>query len=738
MLPRGKKTFTDNDLMMYLALGLKHLRLMVLLLCLSLALGLAYFTYARPLYYSKAAIRYYTLDRSMDADKTFQEQYSRRIVSVLKSTILTEATARKFGIKGNATTVQLRWLPKQTIAFNPDHTTIFVETYSYSTDWSRNWATKLVEAFEEYRQRQRAERINAINSTLPREIEEARQKWEEVFNTKFEFHDTNEMTKILIELNQYKDLPRQLVVVKRQLALMRSTRTALTGGDAVTRLSLLAGLKRELEQTELDAKMMKMPELNVGEVIAKEDGNPGMVVLPSMTPAQQQPWEDLDRQHRQVEQTLADLGRKFLSGHPKVAAARKELDKINKAIEVECETALARFDLDYAFRETRVKELEAKLPEYDEVVRRNAKYLQEYARFDAGHIPLSKVINDLSKRVEAADFVADKDRVYLEFSSIDAKETPVSPQKLKLLLKSFLLGLGLALAIPFLLEYMDSRVSDVEQVEETLRIRGLGIVPKVTEVPVDQLVLSHSDSKTDHHIQENFRLIRTNLTMNSPSPELPQIILVTSAMPQEGKTVVSANLAASFARKGEKTLLIDADLRRGRLHRMFACPGKPGLTELLTHNKTIEEMGHVIGNGTMDGRLTLLTCGKHIHHATELLDSAVFPAFLADLRQKYQRIIIDSPPVLGLSETSVMQRHADGVLMVIWSDYTPLRDVKTAITTLQTNGAKFCGFVLNRLDFASLTNRYKYFYYSPYYYSSYKPLEGNGQPPPPPAELTSV
>jgi Mrp family chromosome partitioning ATPase len=118
-----------------------------------------------------------------------------------------------------------------------------------------------------------------------------------------------------------------------------------------------------------------------------------------------------------------------------------------------------------------------------------------------------------------------------------------------------------------------------------------------------------------------------------------------------------------------------------------------------------------------------MTCGKHLNAASELLDTAAFARLLQDLRQNYQRIIVDTPPVLGLAETSIIQRMVDGVLLVIWSEFTPMRSVKAAIQSLQNNGAKFSGFVLNRLDFDALGNRYKYFYYAPNYYSNYKVIE---------------
>jgi capsular exopolysaccharide synthesis family protein len=277
----------------------------------------------------------------------------------------------------------------------------------------------------------------------------------------------------------------------------------------------------------------------------------------------------------------------------------------------------------------------------------------------------------------------------------------------------------LAIAVPFHIEYLNGRVSDVEHTESTLRIRALGVVPKVTDVSFDSLILHGDEVKSDSHLKESFRLIRTNLAINTENGTLPQVILVTSSMPQEGKTSVAANLALSFAIKGEKTLLIDGDLRRGRAHKLFKVSSRPGLSELLSGKTlSLEESVHQVNHEN----LHLLTCGKHLNTASELLDSDTFTKLMIELRGKYQRIILDSPPVLGLSETLIMQRAADGVLLVIWSDFTAMSSVKSAMQALQVNGAKFAGFVLNRLDFSTLTNRYKYFYYAPLYYANYQPL----------------
>jgi Mrp family chromosome partitioning ATPase len=577
---------------------------------------------------------------------------------------------------------------------------------------------------------------------------ELRQKMDEVFNQKFDFRDSNELTRIIIDLNQYKEVPRQIQTIKAHLTIMDHTREAMQspGRDTVGKLSLLGAMDKDIEDTQLNAHQT-IPQVNVGTLIPKDDPASGVVVQPYMIASTlKRPWEDLDKERRRLHQLAQDLGRTYLPRHPKVANVQKQLDAVNKTLELELAAAQNRFDLAYAGLVDKVAQLERKLPAYEQTTRRYQRYQQDYAHFDSGQLAWNKMYDEMSRRLNALDFGADKERAELQFLELlELNNQPVSPNRFKLMLYFLLLGLALAIAIPFLIEYVDSRVSDVDQVEEMLHIRSLGVVPKVTESPVEELLLP--DMKTDHHVTENFRLIRTNLVMNAATPALPQVILVTSAMPQEGKSVVAAHLAMSFARKGENTLLIDADLRRGRLHRIFGCLNRPGLSEVLTGQNPLEAAfrpitgnGHGNGNGhgkgpdhdaghpNGDGHLTVLTCGKHMHWASELLDSHVFPKLMDELRQKYQRIIIDTPPVLGLSETSIIQRCADGVVLVIWSEYTAMRNVKTAIQMLQTNGAKFSGFILNRLDFAALTNRYRYFYYSPYYYRSYKTITAATDP----------
>ncbi|MCX8089763.1 MAG: AAA family ATPase [Verrucomicrobiae bacterium] len=749
ILRRKKNAISDADIMMYLALALKHLRLMVLLFAFALTLGLVYYCYARPVYHSKALVRYHTLEQPLDTEKVFRDASDRAVLRELRAPHIMVRTARRLGIQATERELMKKYIKKIRVEFDSERN-IIIEIWPYSHALARDWAETMVQEYLQHRDERRAERMRKTWQQFTNDMQELRLRMDAVFNEKFDFRDSNELTRILIDLNRLKEVPRQLYTVKHQLAIMDQTREALQtpGRDTVSKLSLLAAMDRDLEETQLSARQI-IPQVNIGAIVPKDDSANGVVVQPYMISSpNQKPWEELDRERRRLQQLAQDLGRTYLPRHPKMLDVQKRLDAVNRSLELELDAAMSRFNLQYAALVDKAAQLEQKLPEYDQLTRRYQRYQQEYAHFDSGQLAWNKMYDEMSRRLNALDFGAERERAELQFMELlEIRDQPVSPNRLKLVIYFSLLGLALAIAIPFFIEYVDSRVSDVDQVEETLRLRGLGVVPKLVESPMEELLLPHA--KPDHHVTENFRLIRTNLIMNADSPGLPQVIVVTSAMPQEGKTVVAAHLAMSFARKGERTLLVDADLRRGRLHRLFGYPNRPGLSEVLAGQHPLESAFrpvHSNGNGHSadtsgasesalippngNGHLTLLTCGKHMQWASELLDSQAFPKLISELRQRFDRIIVDTPPVLGLSETAIIQRSADGVVLVIWSEYTAMRNVKTAIQMLQTNGAKFAGFILNRLDFTALTNRYRYFYYSPYYYRSYKAI-------PPSAESVS-
>ncbi|MDB6025596.1 MAG: Capsular exopolysaccharide family [Verrucomicrobiales bacterium] len=725
MIPNAKKSiFTTNEIVLYLAIVLKHLRLATLLLCVSLLVGLNYYCYSRAVYHSRSFVRIQVLERPIDSQTVFRDSTEQLVRKQFTSQTILMRTAKKLGAPSNLTTSQLErdYIKKVRVESDGDGNLI-VEVWPYSYAIARDWTQTMVSEYLQWKEEKHIEYREALFKSYSEDMAAMKAKMDNIFDLKLRYHDTNELTRILIELNELKEIPREIFVVKHRLSLIERTRENLnnTQFDTVAKLSLLAAIHKDLKQ------------INIGQIVPSADFEkdaaatgqrpaPPVVVVPGdLATPQEIKWEEMDKERRLLKQRYDELtAQKLMPGHPKMVVIAKQYESANRFLELELENALHRLDMENASLKDTLTQLEAKLPAYNEITRRHQKYSREYSEIDGGQLAWNTMFNEMQKKIEALDFGGDKERAQVQFMyHFEVQEDPVSPNRAKTMLSFLMVGLGLAIAVPFLFEYLNASANNVEQVEEALQIRGLGIVPMLEEGQ-QEASLHDISNKPDYHLQENFRLIRTNLILNAQSPDFPQqVIMVTSAMRQEGKSTVASNLAMSFAQKGERVLLIDADLRRGRLHRAFGCNGKPGLSDVLRENAALEQAFR----STARDNLTLLTCGKHLNSAPELLGNASFSKLMESLRQKYDRIILDTPPVLGLAEAAMLQKLSDAVVFVIWSEFTSIRNVKAALTSLQLSGPKFAGFVLNRFDFRALGNRYQYFYYAPNYYSNYKVIE---------------
>lgn len=727
---------TEGDVVMYLATAVKHVRLMALLICLSLLAGVDFYVYSRSVYFANSLIRFHSFARTVDSEAIWNDSNDRFLTYALQSPELLFRTAKRLGLDPTPRKLYLQHLKSAPRIRRNSEKDFTVEIWAYAPHIARDWTKTLIEEYIAHREERRLEYAEKAVRSFTTDMEQMKSRMEQSSNQKFDFKQKNEMDKLLIELNELRLIPQQLAIIKHRLTVMDGIKTSLAdpARDTVSRLALLDSLEADPSTRATERLQDNSLQLTVGQVVPTNSGpnsSPAdVVVLPSMVQNPTvKPWVTLDKERHRLQKDLAVKGRTFLPGNPQMATLNKRLNTINEALDLEYEVARDSFNLEYANLRDKQKQFEDKMPSYQDISHRHEELLKEYTRFDSGQLAWGRLYGQMNKQLETIDFGFDKDRNEFEFGGhVTYSETPVAPSKGRDILYALVMGCLLAVAVPFLLEYLNGRVSDVEHAEETLRIRALGVVPKITDTPFDSLLFQDNGAKADNHLKESFRLIRTNLAISAESGALPQVILITSSMPQEGKTSVAANLALSFANKGEKTLLIDGDLRRGRMHKLFEIQNRPGLSDVLSGNGgKVEDCCRQAGLEN----LTVLTCGKHLNSASELLDSDEFTKLMIELRGKYQRIILDSPPVLGLSETLIMQRCADGVLMVIWSDFTAMSSVKSAMQALQVNGAKFSGFVLNRLDFSALSNRYKYFYYAPLYYANYQPI-------PIPAPATTV
>jgi len=208
---------------------------------------------------------------------------------------------------------------------------------------------------------------------------------------------------------------------------------------------------------------------------------------------------------------------------------------------------------------------------------------------------------------------------------------------------------------------------------------------------------------------ESFRNIRSALFFANFHQQNPRTLLVTSAIPNEGKSTFAANLARTIAFSGARVLLVDCDLRRGVQHQLFDVPREPGLAELLTNGATLRQF--VVPTSVPN--LSLLPCGNAGERCSELLLGEKCDRLLAQMRAEYDCVVVDSIPIFAADDTTSLAPKMDGVLFVIRGSYTGTRTARRALELLYERQAKVLGLVFNRADASARS--YEYYKYTKYY-----------------------
>jgi succinoglycan biosynthesis transport protein ExoP len=234
----------------------------------------------------------------------------------------------------------------------------------------------------------------------------------------------------------------------------------------------------------------------------------------------------------------------------------------------------------------------------------------------------------------------------------------------------------------------------------------LGMVPKLFGEAVRNPLINNG---VPDNFAECVRAVRTNLLFSS-AEEGCRSIVVTSTGPGEGKSMVSANVAMALAQAGQRVLLIDADLRKPRVHLIFEKPREPGLSNILVGNAKSSESVH---KTTVPG-LWVMPAGMHPPNPAELLGSRRFVEFMGTLAQPFDWVIFDTPPVLAVTDSAIVAHRATGVLFVVGAEMTSRHAAQRALEQLAGARAKFVGAVLNRVDL-----QHNAYYYSRYYRREY-------------------
>jgi capsular exopolysaccharide synthesis family protein len=292
--------------------------------------------------------------------------------------------------------------------------------------------------------------------------------------------------------------------------------------------------------------------------------------------------------------------------------------------------------------------------------------------------------------------------------------TPVSPRKARDLIFGAAMGLVFGLGLALVVENLDTTLKTPEEAEEWLEVPNLATIPQMdlslgnpAKEDFRELIVHQG---THPLASESYRGLRTTILFSSPG-QAPQILLVTGSLPLEGKSLTSANLATVMAKAEPNVLLVDADLRRPSLHKIFQLPAEPGLSNFL-----VGELDDLPVLETIVPNLFLVPAGKIPPHPSELLGSERMREFLDRAKTQFGRIIIDSPPLMSATDAAIISTQADGVLLVVKAESVPRKAAMDAKNQLLDLKAPLLGTIFNKFQvqrdeyFSKGSYRYHYHY----------------------------
>ena len=302
--------------------------------------------------------------------------------------------------------------------------------------------------------------------------------------------------------------------------------------------------------------------------------------------------------------------------------------------------------------------------------------------------------------------------------------TPVEPRLLVNLAFGLVCGLVVGMSVGLLREYLDDTISSPLEVQTFLKVPFLGMIPKIEEVidETDLALYTHENPRSN--VAEAIRATRTVLDL-APDGRVINRLLVTSAVSAEGKTGTAVRLGVAYANLGRSVLVIDADLRRPRIHKIFGHERVPGFTTVVGAEVAIEDAIRPTGIPN----LSYLSSGRGGERPNELLAHPEVGRLLDELNRRFDLVIIDSPPSVLLSDARVLSRYVDGVVVLVREHSTPRVLIREAIQGLEQVGANVLGVIVNAVDLTRRRTTYKYYYgygYS-YRYGRYGYGEHDGE-----------
>ena len=408
---------------------------------------------------------------------------------------------------------------------------------------------------------------------------------------------------------------------------------------------------------------------------------------------------------------IAALELKYKHKHPSLITANADLYKARETYTKACKNSKARFESDYKLAKSNADVLHTALKKQEQEALKLSRMMVEYSALKRNAEADQQLYQSIIVRMKQTDLAGKLDTTNIRINdTAHVAGAPFKPNKMRNLTSACGAGVVLGVLLILVVHMMDDRVRRIEDFEVSLGISVLSMIPKLKlKTVVERATASFINPESA--IAEAFRGLYASILLDKVSRDA-KVIMVVSAGASEGKSLVSSNMASIFAQNGKRTLLIDADLRRPTQHKLFDAKDRDGLAQLVMEKVSWEEaLTH-----TNQPLLDLMTgTGGGSGSSARLIASESMNNVLEEARTKYDRIIVDCPPLFGVSDPLILLPKVDGVILVAFYNRTHRRAITEASQKLIDSETPLLGAVINGVELGSHSYYYHRYGYNHYY-----------------------
>lgn len=588
--------------------------------------------------------------------------------------------------------------PRMNVVLKPGNA-FALKVVSTNFDIAREYSIVWVQEFMEFHKQERKSLVGVTEAKLQQQISSYESKLEQAERALDEFRKKNNISTI-----QDAGLSAQhrLEMKKSELEALRME---LTLAESASREALASG---SVSGNQTQSGAGQAEQSGVGRMANALSGI-----------ASSSRYTELRNLIHEIELAIDEKTKVLKPKHPAILELKEKLEEAKFKMRLDLELVEEKRQAVVELRRQQIPGFLKVIEELTIEVQDTTELRNQLVRLQEDRELIKSNLDVLNRNLQSMGRVGIQEERFTVISQGVGTPLPTGPNRIVFIITGTCLGFFTALGLIFLLHSLDDRIDEPEDIESHLEVPIVGQIPEIDRQGSPDGHVIVSKMKAHMMFAEAFRGIRSSILLGAEAAS-KRVLVVTSTTPGDGKTTFTTNLAITLAAAGNRTLLIDADLRRGNVHSYFGLALEIGLSEVLE--------GRIPLSGAIrkssEKNLCILTAGARPSNPSELLIGSGTREIISQLRKDFDYVIIDTPPVTAIDDTFSIAAFSDGLMFVVRAGVSSMRLAKVAVNLIHQRGVNLMGLIIN-----GVSSDNPYYYYTNYYYSSYyqRSSEGEGE-----------